>query len=444
MLGILQNYPEDFKGETSDTNYLSMINADGDPLRTVAVDGIPLRLSLHPYGPDGSPHLFLTAREHTITVYDSNLTLVARAENAVLQNYHLTLKIAGYDDSVYAFSDGLYTRQFSKIMQFPFLAGTVQVVGVDSSGYVTDLILCRSNQYVAGRIVHKDYFQLASVFYHRNQTYIIAVLSALLVGLTVVSWSRKRARQSLALIARQKKDLETAHSELKDAQARLVAAERYKQVRDIAGGFSHEIRNALFPALAGLVSLRKSARDDTSIEAAERIKKAVTRGIDITKLISRFTLLDASPAGVPVALGNTIRKILRNNEQRIAEQSVLVEYEGTLDVEVISDPPLLEMALNNIIVNALDALEQQTEAMINIKGDLYPDNVLMRIEDNGPGISPEDRARAFDAFFSTKPNRGTGVGLTVARKVVEMYGGQVSMEGKPGEGTALILTLPIN
>jgi two-component system NtrC family sensor kinase len=93
------------------------------------------------------------------------------------------------------------------------------------------------------------------------------------------------------------------------------------------------------------------------------------------------------------------------------------------------------MALNNLLVNSLDALVNRPEPRIIIKGSPNADYFYLSFIDNGCGIPAGNIDRIFDTFYSTKPDRGTGIGLSTTRKIIEMYGGSISVTSNPGVET---------
>src|SRR5262249_40771881 len=104
----------------------------------------------------------------------------------------------------------------------------------------------------------------------------------------------------------------------------------------------------------------------------------------------------------------------------------------------------IEQILVNLVVNAVDAIGERS-GTITVDVHLSPDGkrVVCEVHDNGCGISPDNLTRIFQPFFTTKPeDRGTGLGLPVARGIVESYGGPLSAASVSGGGTTLTFDLP--
>jgi len=248
----------------------------------------------------------------------------------------------------------------------------------------------------------------------------------------------------LALIAAQKTELEETHHGLKAAQAKLVEAEKYQQAKDIAGGFAHEIRNALFPA-DGLVT--KSIRlhvqmhnlPGVFLDHCHGIRRSIQRAIDLTEQISSYTQLESKYAPEPVRLHDVITETVSANRSRIDDNVVMVSVDVPDDAIVAANRSQAYTVFNNLLLNALDAVEGVTDAMISVLAECNAETVEVRFVDNGIGIQNTDIDRVFDTFFSTKPNSGTGLGLSMTRKIVEAYGGSISVHSDSGGGAEFAL-----
>ncbi len=127
------------------------------------------------------------------------------------------------------------------------------------------------------------------------------------------------------------------------------------------------------------------------------------------------------------------------------------DFEVALDFEVEPLFPLVDAdrgalyrTLLNIVKNAIEASDSQKKnsfVKVRVK-KTTEDKYEIRIEDNGMGMSPEVRARLFEAFFSTKGSQGTGLGLMIMQKTIQMHQGKIEVESEKGKGTTFILKLP--
>ena len=106
----------------------------------------------------------------------------------------------------------------------------------------------------------------------------------------------------------------------------------------------------------------------------------------------------------------------------------------------------MHQAVLNLLVNAIDAVEPQPRACVTLSSAFDPVSqmAVIEVQDNGVGIAEQDQKRIFEPFFSTKGQRGTGLGLAVTKKIVEEHGGTIQIVSKVGQGTTFRLLLPLN
>ena len=104
----------------------------------------------------------------------------------------------------------------------------------------------------------------------------------------------------------------------------------------------------------------------------------------------------------------------------------------------------IHRAVLNIVINALDALENDNKGVVEIRTGTSPDrmDVWVEVADNGPGIPEDQLGTLFNLFESTKGARGTGIGLAVSQKILREHGGQILLDSKPNQGTRFRLIWP--
>ena len=116
-----------------------------------------------------------------------------------------------------------------------------------------------------------------------------------------------------------------------------------------------------------------------------------------------------------------------------------------MSAQVFGDPYELQQAVLNVVLNALDALEEARPDAPLLRFSTTADDreVRLVVRDNGGGIREEDMARVFDLFFTTKePGKGTGLGLATAHKILTDHGGRLELRSNRGTGTEVEFTLP--
>jgi signal transduction histidine kinase len=114
-----------------------------------------------------------------------------------------------------------------------------------------------------------------------------------------------------------------------------------------------------------------------------------------------------------------------------------------MDLACWVDQFRLEQVFRNILENSLAACADPVRIEITCSAAEIEGRPAVRVavRDNGPGLTPEQKQRIFEPFFTTK-TKGTGLGMAIARRIIEVHGGQIAVESSPGQGATLIVTLP--
>jgi len=238
-------------------------------------------------------------------------------------------------------------------------------------------------------------------------------------------------------------------TERKEAQRQLQVAsqKRYNQVKEIAGGVSHEIFNALFPATSCLSKLSQRIDLNQADEIARNrkliqvVENAVQRAVEMTELVTEYSKLESDRKVEEVSLQAILQETLLANESRIEELKVKVKLEVSGDFLLKCHRPHVYSLFNNLMVNALDSLAEVKQRSISISVCEKGGRLSVEFSDSGVGIPPENIDKIFDAFFSTKPRTGTGLGLAVSKKIVELYSGSIEVNSSLDKGTKFIILL---
>lgn len=145
---------------------------------------------------------------------------------------------------------------------------------------------------------------------------------------------------------------------------------------------------------------------------------------------------------VEMDLTKILGELQSDLEEKAHQAHVTLDFQSEAGLKTEGEPRSLFRALLNITKNAIEAADKP-DAYIRIRArSLNPEQYEIRIDDNGQGMTDEVKARIFQAFFSTKGQRGTGLGLMIIDKTVKAHGGAVRVESESGKGTSFILTLP--
>ena len=233
---------------------------------------------------------------------------------------------------------------------------------------------------------------------------------------------------------------------LKQAQQRMLQAERLSAIGEMVAGLAHESRNALQRSQACLEMLALVDRDrPESLNLIARVQKAQD---DLHHLFE-----DVRGYAAPIVLDRRhcdLREIWREawahlESTRRGKKATLREEIMGEDTHCLADPFRLEQVFRNILENALTAGQGPVEVTIHCEPtqiDGHP-KYHVSVSDNGPGLDADQRRRVFDPFFTTKV-KGTGLGMPIARRIIEAHGGQITVGSNSGDqpGAVFILTLP--
>lgn len=337
-------------------------------------------------------------------------------------------------------SSGIYDLRFNKLASIPH-GEDLEVLERGENGEVLALAV---NDYHGEvyrvRLTKRGLYDLAAIFYRRNQFLILATLLSAFSAFVVSNFYRRRAKSDVATINRQKSELEATHEALKQAQATIIAQEKYRQAKDIAGGFAHEIKNALFPADTAMIKLSELAESgalqkETLDKYLRNINASVVRAVRITNLISQYTKLDSQYVPEKVDLSAVVAEVISANQSVIEREHVTVTANGPAGIFIVGNKTQFGIVITNLLLNAIDALTNRPNRTIIIQWEHSGDWVTLAVTDSGAGIPEDILPRVFDTFFSTKPNRGTGLGLSISRKIIEMYGGSIRATSQSDIGT---------
>jgi len=234
------------------------------------------------------------------------------------------------------------------------------------------------------------------------------------------------------------RDLERQRTELERTNRLEAWAEMARQV-------AHEIKNPLTPIQLNAEHLRR-VNADRGTPLSPILDQAVNTILAQVKLLrqiaSEFSSFASSPSvqRAPVDTAELLREIVDPYRSALADQ---IQF----NVDVASDLPpvyvdrtLITRSLTNIIENALHAMGPR--GTLTIVAWREEDDVRIRVSDTGAGMDPDALARAFEPYFSTKAS-GTGLGLPIAKRNVELSGGTITIRSERGQGTTVEITLPV-
>ncbi|MBX3329138.1 MAG: HAMP domain-containing protein [Nitrospira sp.] len=247
---------------------------------------------------------------------------------------------------------------------------------------------------------------------------------------------RPGEEDSIGLVLRDSTD----ESRLQD---QLVQAEKTGSLGVLTAGIGHELNNPLF----GIIGLGEMIQDEQDLEHIKSCARdIVTHGRRMATIIRDFTGVtnrEASDKPMPVYLEQELDQALASAQTTVEMKNIVIHKTYAGNTPVLAFPDQLRQALVNLVTNAAQAM--QGTGTLTLTTLVSDHTVTATIADTGPGISKQYLSKIFDPFFTTKgQGEGSGLGLTVARRILRKFGGDLRIESVEGRGTACIVTLPTN
>jgi signal transduction histidine kinase len=405
---------------------------------------------LSDYGGDGTLDIYTITTDGTVRIFNQDLALLAASDSSSLIQWVTTFPSYGTYDDVFIFQttrgDEVYSHDLQKIA---FLGSYEYYTPfeLDNRGRMRSFMGSGSREELIATPVRRSWIDLVSVFYYDYQTWVLSALFSLAVGLVVMNLYRSRVSRQRKELAAANTELAATHEALKRAQATIIAQEKYKQAKDMAGAFAHEIRNALFPADSALTKLiqlsnQPTADPDRIRSLRESIRNSVSRAVSITEEISTYTKLDTLYAPETVGVTALVEDLVKGHNVMLEENSISFSSDGPSDCTMRANRAHMGVVLSNLFLNSIHAVQGRKGGAIAVTWKPAGSAIEIRFGDNGCGIPKEHIARIFDAFFSTKATKGTGLGLATCKRIIEMYGGSIAVQSTLDQGTQFTIHIP--
>jgi PAS domain S-box-containing protein len=243
---------------------------------------------------------------------------------------------------------------------------------------------------------------------------------------------------------------------VQERERQLIAADRLVSLGELAASLAHEFNNPLGIVLGFAQDLLSETDPSERSYRRLRIIEAETRRC--AQLMQDLLNLASPPQAYPIPtdLVPVIRHTLELIAGRLRQSKVTTVTEFAPDLPPLqADPQQLEQVLLNLFFNAIEAMPQGGTLMIRAtryreplsagpgtEGTPY-EEVLITITDTGIGIVAQDLPKIFHSFFTTKKQKGMGLGLSICESIMRAHGGRISVESTPGQGTTFFLHLPV-
>jgi len=236
--------------------------------------------------------------------------------------------------------------------------------------------------------------------------------------------------------------------DLMQQKDRTLQAERVAAWRELARRLAHELKNPLFPLQVTVENLTRAKQKSPEVFEEVFHEGTATLLAEINNLktiIGRFSEFSRMPQPQrrPTQVNEVVRSVLRvfhaqlqnNDKNQIA---VRTELDEALP-EISADPDLLHRALQNLVLNAIDAMPQGGD--LTIRTATLANRVELSVSDTGAGLTEEECGRLFTPYYTTKQH-GTGLGLAIVQSVVSDHGGKISVESTKEKRTTFRIELP--
>jgi signal transduction histidine kinase len=231
---------------------------------------------------------------------------------------------------------------------------------------------------------------------------------------------------------------------------KTAEAESLAVMGRLTAGLAHEVRNPLNAATLQLDVLRRTAArvQDASIRRKIERRTNVVQDelrrlsllLDDFLNLARARRLEPVPCEIRVLL----KEVVELRRPEIESQGI--EFVEDIDLGscvLVAERDRLKQVVNNLITNAVEAVADCRQSTVQIRSRVLDDGGWeVNVIDNGPGISPEIAARAFESFVTTK-DAGTGLGLAIVKRIVDLHGGTAKLTALPGGGTQASVWIPI-
>lgn len=302
-----------------------------------------------------------------------------------------------------------------------------------------------------GRLTPAEKRIMAQLFEVQTELQILLLASPSLIVEQDTDMAYAQAMQYARDLVKTMRQKEEHQRRLELTSQQLIRAEKLATVGQIAAAVAHELGNILTPLLmyARLIYDETVQRPDMQVaEFAHQITKIASRASDML-----CQLVDAARNEPGMMMSISLPEVIQNAltllDPQIKKQGIVIHKNYPDDPPLIQgNPEQLEQVFINLSLNAFDAMPEGGHFTITLEttNGLSPGKVkliIVRLEDTGMGIPPENIGFLFEPFFTTKERgAGSGLGLFVSHLIVDQHGGAIEVSSEPGRGTTFVIKLP--
>jgi C4-dicarboxylate-specific signal transduction histidine kinase len=250
-------------------------------------------------------------------------------------------------------------------------------------------------------------------------------------------------------LLRTKKEREATEEALKKSEVELARVARVTAMGELTASIAHEVNQPLAAVVTnGNAALRWLGNEPPNFdETRQSLQNIVRDGTRAGEVIARIRaiLKKSEPAGQRLDLNEIIREIVAITQGEAQRRGASLQTDLAVNLPpVMGDRVRLQQVLLNLVINALDAMNDVTDRarIIRIRSAVQgPKSILVAVEDSGAGLGSGKDSRLFEAFYTTKPG-GLGMGLSISRSIIEEHGGRLCAAPNDGPGATFQFTLP--
>jgi len=265
----------------------------------------------------------------------------------------------------------------------------------------------------------------------------------------------RQLTQHVALAAHQAQlydSLQSAYQDLQTSQQAVLQQERLRALGQMASGIAHDINNALSPAAVYAQSLleHEPSLSEQSREHLVVIQRAIE---DVANTVARmrefYRLREPQLKHAPVDANNLLQQVAELTRARWSdmpqERGIVITLRTDLEenlAPITGADSEIRDAITNLVLNAVDAMPEGGTLTLRSFGDRSSDRIGIEVRDTGYGMSEKVRARCLEPFYTTKGERGTGLGLAMVYGMAQRHSAELQIESTAGAGTTMRLLFP--
>lgn len=263
----------------------------------------------------------------------------------------------------------------------------------------------------------------------------------------LVSAQSALMQEQFEIVATQQEELSQSLKQQRELERHVVEKEKATLLHTLAGGIAHELNNKLMPMIGYAELLQSEMSDLKNSRLAAYCQTMRDSGFEAARIIRQLLQLSrpSRTERVLCDLRMLVGQSLTLVALRIKETNTTLHLTLPKEpVRILADGAEIKQVLLNLVLNAIDAMEDMPEKILKIVVHTESSRTCLTVSDCGGGIPNENLTQIFDPFFTTKaPNRGTGLGLSVSLSIVKQHGGEISVDSRQGTGTTFQITLPM-